>query len=130
MAHFAQLDDNNIVLNVIAVPDDILSYPEDESLGIAYLQDMFGANTNWKQTSYNDNIRNVYAGIGHTYDPTEDKFYPPKPFDYFVWNETYKDWMPPLDYPTDAMINGGEVAYVWDDATYQADNTQGWIIQT
>lgn len=77
MAHFAQLDENNIVTQVVVINNsDCLdsNNNENESIGIAYLQNLYGANTNWKQTSYNSNIRNIYAAIGDTYDEVNDIF--------------------------------------------------------
>ena len=131
MAHFAQLNSDNEVIEVVVVNNDILSQPETESLGIAYLQDMFGEDTIWVQTSINNNFRNVYASKdGGIYDPDEDKFYPAKPYDYFVWDSELLQWLPPLEYPADSLIKGGDKAYIWDNNTYQADNTTGWIEQT
>ena len=70
MAHFAQLDDNNVVTQVIVVSNDDTSDSngvETESIGVAFCQKLLGADTNWKQTSYNGNMRGNYAGIGYTY---------------------------------------------------------------
>ena len=70
MAHFAQLDGNNVVTQVIVVSNDDTSDSngtEAESIGVAFCQKLLGADTNWKQTSYNGNMRGNYAGIGHTY---------------------------------------------------------------
>ena len=70
MAHFAQLDDNNVVTQVIVVSNDDTSDSngvETESIGVAFCQKLLGASTNWKQTSYNSNMRGNYAGIGYTY---------------------------------------------------------------
>ena len=72
MAHFAELDSNNVVTRVIVVANqDVLDSNgnEDESVGIEYLKGLFGEDTNWKQTSYNGNQRARYAGRGFTYDP-------------------------------------------------------------
>ena len=70
MAHFAQLDGDNIVTQVIVVSNDDTSDSggvETESIGVAFCQKLLGASTNWKQTSYNGNMRGNYAGIGYTY---------------------------------------------------------------
>ena len=70
MAHFAQLDSNNVVTQVIVVSNDDTSDSngtETESIGVAFCQKLLGADTNWKQTSYNSNLRGNYAGIGYTY---------------------------------------------------------------
>jgi len=80
MAHFAQLDANNIVLDVIVVNNAVvgdLPFPESEPLGVAFCQSLYGADTVWKQTSYNSSFRSCYAGIGYTYDPITDEFIPP-----------------------------------------------------
>ncbi len=82
MAHFAQLDDNNVVTQVIVVSNNELldaGGQEREEMGIGFCQRLFGGN--WKQTSYNHNFRKRYAGIGYTYNAELDAFVPPKPFD-------------------------------------------------
>jgi len=82
MAHFAQLDDNNIVTQVIVVANDelLLDGVESEVKGISFCKSLFGEDTKWKQTSYNGNIRKNYAGIGYTYDASNDYFYAPQPY--------------------------------------------------
>jgi len=80
MAHFAQLDENGVVTQVIVVHNNELineSGNESEAKGIAFCQSLFGANTRWVQTSYNGNFRKYYAGIGFTYDPIANEFVPP-----------------------------------------------------
>jgi hypothetical protein len=82
MAHFAKLDENNVVLEVIVVNNDAvqnLPFPDSEPIGVAFCQSLFGASTIWKQTSYNENFRGSYAGIGFTYDPAADLFVSPAP---------------------------------------------------
>ena len=79
MAHFAKLDENNIVLEVNLVSNDALDPNDEEASGIAFLIEWSGGHTNWKQTSYNANIRYNYAGIGYTYDAVDDAFIPPMP---------------------------------------------------
>jgi hypothetical protein len=78
MAHFAQRDENNVVTQVIVVANAELmdNGVESEAKGIAFCQSLFGGN--WKQTSYNSNIRKNYAGIGYTYDVDRDAFIAPK----------------------------------------------------
>jgi hypothetical protein len=80
MAHFAQLNGSNVVLQVIVVNNEELmdGTDENEAKGIAFCQSLFGADTRWVQTSYNDNFRGTYAGIGYTYDPVKDEFIAPK----------------------------------------------------
>lgn len=78
MAHFAQIDENNIVQQVIVIDNENIHNSngvEDEAVGVAFCQSIFGANTNWVQTSYNGNIRSKYAGVGDTWDGTD--FIPP-----------------------------------------------------
>jgi len=77
MAHFAQLDGNSVVTQVIVVNNDALldNGVEREELGIQFCQSLFGGN--WVQTSYNANFRGKYAGIGDTYDPMKDEFVSP-----------------------------------------------------
>lgn len=80
MAHFAQLDQNNQVVQVIVVHNNELlddNGQESESKGIAFCQSLYGANTQWRQTSYNGNFRGCFAGIGYHYDPVIDTFLPP-----------------------------------------------------
>ena len=116
MAHFAQLDDNNIVTQVIVVNNNELldkNSQESEAKGIAFCQSLFGGN--WKQTSYNATIRKHYAGIGSTYDSARDAFIPPKPFNSWTLDEETCTWQPPVPRPTDDKV------YTWDE-----DNQQ-WI---
>ena len=79
MGHFAKLDDNNVVLEVHVVNNAELDPANEEASGVAFLTEWSGGYTNWRQTSYNGNIRKNYAGIGFTYDSTRDAFIPPKP---------------------------------------------------
>lgn len=77
MAHFAQLDENNIVTRVIVVgnPDCVDDDGnESEAVGIAFCQSLTSPDTTWVQTSYNGNFRGKYAGIGDIYDPIQDEF--------------------------------------------------------
>lgn len=79
MAHFAQMNDN-IVSQVIVVNNETLEnkpFPESEAIGLAFCQSLYGADTEWKQTSYNSNFRGRYAGVGMTYDETLDEFVNP-----------------------------------------------------
>ena len=112
MAHFAQLDANNVVTQVIVVGNKDTadaSGAEKESIGVAFCERLFGGT--WKQTSYNGNIRKNYAGIGYTYDAGRDAFIPPKPFASWVLNETTCQWEAPVPMPTDGK------RYTWDEAT-------------
>ena len=112
MAHFAQLDENNLVTNVIVVDNsDILDGNGDESeaVGIQFCVNLLGGT--WKQTSYNANIRKHYAATGYKYDSTRDAFIPPKTFPSWVLNETTCIWEAPTAYPDD------DKRYYWDEDT-------------
>lgn len=114
MAHFAQLDDNNVVLQVIVVGNADTADEngvEKEEIGISFCQSLLGADTQWRQTSYNANMRKNYAGIGYTYDAGRDAFIPPQPFASWVLNEDTCRWEAPVPYPQDGK------AYIWDEAT-------------
>ena len=111
MAHFAELDSNNVVLRVIVVDNKDCSIPdgtEVESIGVAFCQRLGG---NWKQTSYNGNMRKNYAGIGYTYNSDIDAFVPPKPFNSWTLNESTAQWEAPTPMPDDGKM------YSWDEAT-------------
>lgn len=79
MAHFARIDDNNTVRQVIVISDDDCPdpAPNNEAQGQAFIANVLGLAGSWKQTSYNGNFRGVYAGPGYTYDPAIDEFVPP-----------------------------------------------------
>ena len=114
MAHFAQLDDKNVVLQVIVVGNaDTVDENgvEKEEIGVAFCQSLLGANTQWRQTSYNNRMRKNYAGIGYTYDAQRDAFIPPQPFASWVLNESTCHWDAPVPYPQDGK------AYIWDETT-------------
>ena len=86
MAHFAQIDNDNIVLQVLVIPDF------QEHRGQQYLANDLNLGGIWKQTSYNNRIRKNYAGIGFTYDEIRDAFIPPKPGDNYILNEDTCLW--------------------------------------
>ena len=113
MAHFAQLDDNNVVTQVIVVSNNDCQVDgvESEDAGIAFCKSLFGAETNWKQTSYNGNTRKNYAGIGYTYDAGRDAFIPPQPFASWVLNEDTCRWGAPVPMPQDGNV------YAWDESS-------------
>jgi hypothetical protein len=90
MAHFAQIDENNVVTQVIVVANSDTadaSGVEKEHIGAAFCEKLLGGT--WKQTSYNGSIRKNYAGLGYTYDSDIDAFVPPKPFASWLLNEEY-----------------------------------------
>jgi hypothetical protein len=112
MAHFAQLDANNVVTQVIVVDNKDTADAagvEKEHIGAAFCERLLGGT--WKQTSYNANFRKNYAGIGYTYDADRDAFIPPKPFASWVINNETCVWEAPVAQPTDGKI------YVWDEPT-------------
>lgn len=119
MAHFAQLDENNIVTQVIVVHnnDCQLDGEENETVGIVFCKSLFGQDTKWKQTSYNGNMRKNYAGKGYTYDADRDAFIPPKPFASWVLNEDTCRWEAPVAMPEDAGTGEPPKMYVWDEET-------------
>ena len=110
MAHFAELD-GNTVLRVIVVDNEDTADEEGneiEAIGIAFAENLLGGT--WVQTSYNDNIRKQYAGIGWTYDPDADVFIVPQPFPSWSLDENH-DWQPPTPMPDDGK------QYEWDEET-------------
>jgi hypothetical protein len=114
MAHFAKLDQNNVVLEVHVVHNNELldqNGVEQEWKGVWFLQNWSGGYPHWKQTSYNGNFRKNYAGIGYTYDSVRDAFIPPKPYASWVLNEQTCLWGPPVAMPDDGKM------YQWDEAT-------------
>ena len=119
MAHFAELDSNNVVLRVVVVNNAELldgDGVEQESLGAAFCQNLFGGT--WKQTSYNGNTRKNYAAVGYTYDSGRDAFIAPQPYASWVLNETTCRWESSVAMPTD----GGP--YVWNEETTSWDTVE------
>jgi len=118
MAHFAEIDSNNVVLRVIVVDNKDTSTPdgtEVESIGVAFCQRLFGGN--WVKTSYNGNIRKNYAGIGYTYNAGLNAFVPPKPFASWILNNDTAQWDAPTPMPSDAGTGEPPKRYSWDEAT-------------
>lgn len=117
MAHFAQLDEQNKVTQVIVVSNETvnnLPFPESEPLGIEFCKALCGQNTIWKQTSYNANFRKNYAGVGYTFDPVLDAFIPHRPFPSWNLNVETGKWDPPIPYPP-----GGASVIMWDETNQQ-----------
>ena len=112
MAHFAQLDENNIVTQVIVVANDelLLDGVENEDKGIAFCKSLLGDNTRWVQTSYNASIRKNYAGVGYTYDSVADHFVAPQTYPSWTLNADAQ-WEAPTPMPTD------DKRYTWDETT-------------
>ena len=145
MAHFAKLDANNVVEQVIVVSNDDTadsSGVETESIGVAFCQKLLGASTNWKQTSYNGNFRGNYAGIGYTYISnvaslgvgSTDIFISQQPYDSWAVGVGTAQWYPPSN-PGDApALTAAEEAarkfYVWNETNYKADPATAWVLTT
>ena len=108
MAHFAQLDDNNVVTQVIVVANEELIFEgvENETQGVIFCRSLFGNDTKWVQTSYNGNIRKRYAGIGYTYDADKDAFIAPQPYGSWALDADL-NWQAPVAMPEDGK------AYAW-----------------
>ena len=112
MAHFAQLDSDNVVIQTIVVHNSVCldeNGIEREDLGVSFCRSTFGQDTNWVQTSYNNNFRANFAGVGFTYDESADAFVPIKPYPSWVLNSEYR-WDAPVPYPADGNN------YRWDES--------------
>ena len=112
MAHFAQLNEENLVTQVIVVANQDTADQdgvENEAIGIEFCTNLLGGK--WKQTSYNANIRKNYAGVGYKYDAALNAFIPPQPFASWTLNNETAQWEAPTPYPTD------DKRYTWDEAT-------------
>ena len=103
MAHFARIDENNIVQEVLVV-DNSLEYRGED-----FLSNELGLGGRWIQTSYNNNIRKQYAGVGFYYDNENDVFISPKPYNSWILNPTTFDWEAPIEKPN-------KLCY-WDEET-------------
>jgi hypothetical protein len=114
MAHFAKLDDNNVVLAVHVVNNEVITIDgiEVEQVGIDFLTSLHG-HTNWKQTSYNASFRNKYASIGDSYNSELDVFIPRKIWNSWVLDIDTYTWKAPVPYPVD------EKNYNWDEENQQ-----------
>lgn len=122
MAHFALLDGNNIVMNVVVVNNnDIIDNNgnESEEMGIKLLQSLHPG-TRWVQTSYNSNIRGSYAGIGDYYNEEYDVFCAPKPFPSWTFDPEMCKWNPPVE--CDIIIDEG-VIVEWNESELKWDKT-------
>ena len=143
MAHFAKLNANNIVEQVIVVDNTDTadgSNKEAEAIGIAHCQKLMGAATIWKQTSYNNNFRGNYAGIGMTYMEgvrtlgvaSTDVFMQQKPYDSWTIGINTATWYPPnppghAPEVTDAEKAAGKY-YVWNESNYQSNASTAWVL--
>ena len=129
MAHFAKLDENNIVTQVIVVANEDTTDTngvEVEEIGVAFCKKLLGAETNWKQTSYNGNFRVRYAGISYTYNEELNAFIAPKPFESWVLVEETADWESPVGPApelTEAQVESRSF-YKWDEENL------AWVLET
>lgn len=115
MAHFAEIDDNNVVTRVIVVSNDDCAggeYPASDSVGAAFCNNLLGGT--WKQTSYNNNFRKRYAGIGYTFDAELDAFITPKPYPSWTLNTETADWEAPVPKPEGHAWTWNEENQTWD----------------
>jgi len=117
MAHFAELDQNNIVLRVIVVnnADTSVDGHEVEAKGIAFCQSLFGADTRWVQTSYSGSKRKRYAGVGYSFDEQRNAFITPQPYPSWALDAETCDWVAPIPMPNDGDW------YMWDEPN------QSWV---
>ena len=116
MAHFAKIGLDSEVIEVLVVHNDVLkdaNGDEQEALGLDFLTKLTGWAI-WKQTSYNNNIRKNYAGVGYSYDEARDAFIAPQPYPSWTLDEGTCHWNPPVAFPNDGK------AYDWNE------DTQAW----
>ena len=118
MAYFAKLGTGNIVEQVISINNSVITDAngvEQEQLGVDFINKLYNTRDVWKQTSYNNNIRKNYAGIGFQYDQVRDAFIAPKPFNSWILNEDTCKWESPIPYPQDNnKYNWNEQTKSWD----------------
>tara|TARA_R110000751_G_scaffold292358_1_gene399667 strand:- start:3 stop:377 length:375 start_codon:yes stop_codon:yes gene_type:complete len=120
MAHFAKINDSNIVTQVIVVSNDVAT---SESAGVTFINNLYGTSDTWKKTSYNTlgnthslggtPFRKNFAGIGHTYDASNDAFIAPNFFTSWILNEDTCQWGSPVAYPDDGK------SYSWNESSQQ-----------
>ena len=123
MAHFAKLDENNVVTQVVVVDNKDTadaSGVEKEYIGAAFCERLLGGT--WKQTSYNGNLRKNYAGIGYTFRADIDAFVPPQPYASWTLNETTAQWEAPVAMPTEGMWRWDEDTGDWVEMEVQNGN--------
>ena len=134
MAHFAELDSNNVVTRVVVVGNDVTTAAGplgDNDMhvdGETWCVNFFKGGT-WKQTSYNNKIRKQYCGKGYTFDSAKNKFISPQPYNSWALDGN-DDWQAPVTYPTDTtdkQINWDEAGQKWT-ATDNSDpvNNFNW----
>jgi hypothetical protein len=118
MAYFAKLGTGNIIETVISINNSVITDSngiEQEQLGVDFINKLYNTRDVWKQTSYNNNFRKNYAGIGYHYDQTRDAFIAPKPYNSWILNEDTCKWEAPFAKPQD------ENRYTWNESTLTWD---------
>jgi hypothetical protein len=113
MAHFARIDENNIVQEILVVPD------EQQHRGNDFLSIDLGLGGRWIQTSYNGTIRKMFAGLGYSYNEELDIFLPPKPYPSWIVDANKGEWVAPIERPADEQGK----ALIW------VEETQQWVKQ-
>ena len=120
MAHFAELNSSNEVLRVVVISnDDVNSNGGDYSTSaetfVASIVPHQTGGVSWKQTSYNNNARKQYAGVGYTYDSSKNKFIAPQP--YNSWSlDSNDDWQAPVTYPSTDEVGSNILLIDWDES--------------
>ena len=149
MAHFAKLDANNIVTQVIVVDNDEIKDSngnETEAIGVAFCQKLLGADTNWKQTSYTaiggTGFRGNYAGIGMTYMTTvqtmgvgsTDIFIIQQPYPSWSIGVGTAYWYPPANPGPAPALTSDEISarkfYAWNESNYNTNPSTAWVLNT
>jgi hypothetical protein len=111
MAHFAKLDNDETVVEIIVIDNEALlglEFPHSEPVGQKYISEL-GLEGTWLQTSYNGNFRKAYAGLGYLYNKKLDAFIAPKPYNSWSLNTNTAQWQPPIPYPNDKKV------YTWNE---------------
>jgi hypothetical protein len=118
MAYFAKLGTGNIIEQVISINNSVITDSngvEQEQLGVDFINKLYNTRDVWKQTSYNNNFRKNFAGIGYQYDQNRDAFIAPKPFNSWLLNEDSCQWESPVSYPQDDNeYNWNELTLTWN----------------
>tara|TARA_R110002096_G_scaffold64238_2_gene156799 strand:- start:113 stop:589 length:477 start_codon:yes stop_codon:yes gene_type:complete len=125
MAHFAELDSSNVVIQVIVISNEDVAanggdYSSEAETFVSNLLPHSENGVAWKQTSYNGNQRKQFAGVGLTYDATKDKFILPKPFGNDLYESSWTldsndDWQAPVTYPNVNEVDSNPVSISWNE---------------
>jgi len=120
MAHFAELNSSNEVLRVVVISNDDVDsnggyYSTSAETFVASIVPHQTGGVSWKQTSYNNNARKQYAGVGYTYDSSKNKFIAPQP--YNSWSlDSNDDWQAPVTYPSTDEVDSNILLIDWDES--------------